>query len=270
MKKLFLVSIMALGELAAESLSVVPYVANIKYIDSSKKNGDLVGTYLGYGDLSYFTEFDYAHTNIKYIDPTLKDLKQDDFLLTYASYNMETMTKFGVHYINTTDTNLGDGMIYMGAVENYFWEYYDKVKIGLEGYLSDYKVGGSIKQLTPYASYQKAISYDTSNNFGLKVNYISSSKNYTSYEVEDTINYRNLATTFRYFTGKMKTGVKDSGSTVYNTEDILQNGYSFKMSYKLFYNLSMSGSYGKNFFKEDGSSVQSSNSVLSGSIVYSF
>ena len=56
----------------------------------------------------------------------------------------------------------------------------------------------------------------------LKANYVHIDKyvdqDYLSFELEDTLYYKKFFTTFKGYIGKMKTGVKNSGNTIYNNK----------------------------------------------------
>ncbi len=276
MKKKILISLGLASQLLAEVTTVIPYVADIQFtkdsLQSPKDSGKILGTYLSYGDLSYLLEFDYAKTNIGYKDSTVSDLTQDDLTLAYSAYGPKFMWKAGIHKINTTDTGLGDGIVYLGTIGNYFWDNYDKYSLGIEGYYSDYKNGSGniVTQFTPYGSFSKSISIEARNDLTLKLNYIDNETTYISYEADNTFYYRNSSTTIKYYTGEMKTGIKDGGNTVFNSKDILLNGYGLKFGYTLFKDATVSASYGKNYFKVSSTSPKASNAVTVASFQYSF
>ena len=193
------------------------------------------------------------------------------------------MVKGGIHHINTTDTDLGDANVFIGAIGGYHWRGYDKHNYGLEGYYSTYKDGKDensvakkidIIQFTPYYRFSKAININTRDNIGFKINHIVANdyntKNYTSYEVENTLYYKKFFTTIKVYGGKMKTGIKDSGNTVYNSKDLLKDGYSIKLGYYVKRNLLLSVSYAVNNFKEYGKTVEASNHVTVATLTYSF
>lgn len=287
MKKIILSSlVIASGLLASDVSTILPYVATINYDNtdkSTKDRGILGGIYISNGNLDYLTEFNYSHTDISYKDSNLTNLKQDDFTLTFAKYYKAFIVKGGIHYVSTTDTDLGDGTVIIGEFGGYSWRGYDKYSYGLEGYYSYYKDGFDendiakkigIIQFTPYYRFSKYLDSNTRNTFVVKVNHIIAndyiSKSYTSYEVENTLSYRKLSTTLKAYGGKMKTGVKDSGHTVYNTKDLLKDGYSIKFGYSINKDLRFSASYAVNNFEEFGQTGETSNSVALAALSYSF
>ena len=276
MKKIILGSLVIVS-CFADVTTVLPYVATINYDSSvnksAKDKGMVSGVYASKGNMYYLVELDYAHTDISYKDSNESNLIQDDFTITYSKYYLKHMVKGGIHHISTSDTDLGDGDVLMAAVSGYHWKGYDKYSYGVEGYYSYYK-DVSITQITPNFSYSKAININTRNNIGFKVNYIMaddySTKDYTSFEVEDTLYYKKIFTTIKAYGGKMKTGVKDSGFTVYNSRDLLKTGYSLKVGYYAKKNLTLSASYSINTFEEDGKTEDGSNSVIVATLSYSF
>ena len=287
MKKIIVGSLILVGSLLAkDSITVVPYYGTINYkndVTSLKDDGQILGTYFSMGNLGYLVELDYANTKIKYKDVLIEDLKQDDVTLTYAKYNKSVMFKGGIHYIDTTDSDLGDGEIIIGQVGGYLWKGYNKHSYGVEGYYSIYSDGHDengieknidVIQLTPYYQYSKAININTRNVIGLKVNYQNinayNQKNYTSFEVEDTLYYKKVYGTVKAYGGEMKTGVKDGGYTVFNTKDLMKDGYSLKLGYFVNKSLSLSASYANNNFKETGQTEDTSNDIIVGTLSYSF
>jgi len=287
MKKIIVGSLLFVATLLAEdSITVVPYYGNIEYksdATSLKDDGQILGTYFSMGNLGYLVELDYANTEIKYKDARSEELKQNDITLTYAKYEKSIMFKGGIHHIDTTDTDLGDGEVIIGQVGGYRWKGYDKHSYGVEGYYSIYADGHDeneilkeieVIQLTPYYQYSKAINLNTRNVIGLKVNYQNADayeqKSYTSFEVEDTLYYKKVYGTVKAYGGEMKTGVKDGGHTVFNTKDLMKDGYSLKLGYYLNKNLSLSASYANNNFEETGQQEETSNEIIVGTVSYSF
>jgi len=285
--KIFLGSLVAVSSLFAEVTTFLPYGANINYTNdgtkSAKKDGTISGLYFSYGNLSYLLELDASHTNIKYKDSTTSDLKQNDFTFAYSGYYPTWKYKIGFHYIDTTDNDLRDGDVLITEIGGYQSYGYDKFSYGLEGYYSYYKDGTDengvrkkikIYQGTPYMGFSKAIDINTRNNIKIKLNYVSS-KDYSttsckSYELEDTLYYKKFYTTLKIYGGKMKSGVKDGGHTVYNTKDLLKDGYSFKVGYFIDKNFAVSASYAKNNFEEYGKSGEASNDIAVATLTYKY
>ncbi len=287
MKRIILGSLVVASSLIGDTVTLLPYTGMIDYdsdaTKSAKKDGTINGIYASVGNLSYLLEVDYTATDIKYKDANTANLKQDDFTVTYAKYYKDYMLKGGIHHISTTDTDLGDANILIGAIGGYHWNGYDKYSYGLEGYYSNYKDGHDeneiakdieIMQFTPYYSFSKAININTRNIIKFKINHIIANdyatKNYTSYEIADTLYYKKFFTTIKAYGGKMKTGVKDNGNTVYNSKDLLKDGYSIKLGYNIQTNLSISASYAINNFEEYGQTDETSNNVTVATLTYSF
>ena len=287
MKKVILGSLVLLSSLFAEdTITALPYYGTINYkgdTSTLKDDGTIMGTYFSMGNLGYLVELDYTNTNISYKNPAIDNLKQDDITLTYASYAENLMFKSGMHYVSTTDVDLGDGEVLIGQLGGYHWNGYDKHSYGLEGYYSIYPDGHDengvkksiqVMQFTPYYQYSQAINLNTRNVIGLKINYQNANayekQDYASFELEDTLYYKKFYATVKAYGGEMKTGVKDGGHTIYNTKDLIKDGYSLKMGYYLTKELSMSASYSINNFKEVGQVEDTSNDIIVGTLSYSF
>ncbi len=288
MKKLLLGTTLIASALMAEVTTVTPYGGTIDYgndaTKSFKDKATLVGAHMSIGTLAYLLEADYSRITTKYLDSTTPDLKQDDITLAYSKYNAKTMFKVGVHYINTNDKQLEDGIIGIVALGGYKYFGYDKLSYGVEGYYSYYKNGHdenyaevkkiNIFQETPYISYYKSIDINWGNTFVLKGNfqqakdYVKTS--YSSFEISDTIFYKSFFTTLKYYNGEMRTGVKDGGMTVYNTLDLMKSGYDIKLGYYISKSTVVSVSYAQNTYTEYGLVTDNTNSIAIASLNYSF
>jgi hypothetical protein len=191
------------------------------------------------------------------------DLDQDDITITFSKYFSNWMFKIGNHNISTNDPLLEDGNVIITAVGGYTFNWYSKFSYGLEGYYSTYSDGQdelndsksiSIIQYTPYFSFFKSFSINLKNNISVKYNYQQASDyvkdNYESYEISDTIYYKNFFTSLKYYDGKMRTGVKDGGFTVMNSLDLMKDGFDVKMGYYLSANSIIALSYGENNYQE--------------------
>jgi hypothetical protein len=287
MKKTILGSLLVTSALMADVTTVLPYIANIKYDTdikkSAKHDGEIKGFYSSIGNLGYLVEVDYSTTNIKYKDLATSNLKQNDLTVAYAKYYPSYMIKGGIHRVSTTDTDLGDTNVFIGAISGYEWIGYDKYEFGVEGYYSRYKDGHdengiakniNISQITPFYKFSQAINVNTSNIVSLKINHILANRyqttNYTSYELENTLNFKKFFTTLKINAGKMKTGVRDSGHTVYNSKDLYKDAYSIKVGYNFRANFAVAMSYVVNHFEEYGLEEESSTKVTVATVKYSF
>ena len=285
-KKIVLMSSLVATSLFGEVATILPYYANIDYAtnNSIKDKGTLGGVYMSYGNLNYLVDLDVASTTIDYKDPTLfSTLKQTDVTASYAQYFPTFMYKIGIHNINTTDTDLGDGNTLITALGGYKYYGYDKLTYGLEGYWTRYGSGHddngvaqtiNIYQATPYIGYSKAIDINSRNNLDVKLNYIYASKfntkDYTSLNVVDTYYYKNFYSAINGYTGRMKAAVQDGGHTVYNLKDLVKNGYGVKFGYYLSKDLNLDVSYNRNNFVENGFIDDTSNNIFVTSLRYSF
>ena len=265
MKKIILGSVLAISTMFAEVVTVLPYAGLIDY-DSDKSIKDkatLLGVHASVGTLKYLLEADYSHIATEYKDSAIDDLSQDDMTLAYGRYFDNFMFRIGDHYISTNDEQLGDGNIIIAGLGAYNFDGYDKYSYGVEGYYSTYSDGHdesfnkksiSITQFTPYLSFYKYFNENMTNTIVLKMNYEIASDyeddSYTSYEISDTFGYKHFFSTLKYYDGEMRTGVKDGGFTVFNTLDLLNDGFDVKLGYYLTPNATVSISYGENNYEE--------------------
>ena len=294
MKKIILGAALLSSCLFAEVVTVLPYGGMIDYgADSTKTFKDkatLLGVHATVGDLNYLVEADYAHIGTKYISSlNLEDLKQDDITLVYGQYYSSFMFRVGAHYVSTNDDQLKDGIIGIATLGGYNYYGYDKLSYGLEGYYSYYNKGHDedylteksigIMQFTPYLSYYKAINTDWGNTVALKMNYQIASDyvddSYSSYELSDTLFYKSFFTTLSAYTGESRTIVKDSGMTVFNTLDLMKDGWSVKLGYYFTKDAVFSLSYGENTYREFDQALSlitqdNTSSVALASFSYSF
>ena len=287
MKKIILGTLLISSSAFCDSSTILPYGGLINYDNSTdgsaKDEGKIAGVYFSEGDLNHLWELDYARTVINYKDTTLSDLKQNDITLTYSRYLTNYMYKIGYHNISTSDTDLGDAHTLMLGIGGYKWKGYDKISYGLESYYTLFKDGHDdlgisknidILQLSPNFTYSKAINVNTRNNITLKGNYIYAGdyqdNNYFSAELEDTLYYKKFFTTASGYVGEMKTGIKSGAHTVYNTKDLLKNGYGLKVGYYFKPNLSATIGYSIDNFKEYQKTVDTSSSATVATLTYSF
>jgi len=267
MKKIILGSLLIASSMFAEVITVLPYAGQIDYDNSNTKSvkdkGTLLGFHASVGTLKYLLEADYSHISTEYKDSTLDDLSQDDITVAYSKYYDNFMFRIGDHYINTNDTQLGDGNVIIASLGGYNWDGYDKYSYGIEGYYSLYSDGHdesytkttiNILQFTPYVSFYKYFNKNMTNTIVLKMNYEIApdyvEDTYTSYEISDTFGYKKIFTTLKYYNGEMRSGIKDGGFTVFNTLDLLNDGFNIKIGYYLTPNATLSISYGENNYEE--------------------
>ena len=267
--------------------TVVPYFGGIGYENSANKSikdkSLFGGLYASIGNLSYLSEFSYGYLNTSYKNGIVADLKQHDIAFMHSKYYRSYMFKGGLHYINTNDTVLGDGIILITALGGYTFKAYEKYSYGVEGYYSHYKDGHdengvqksiSMVQFTPYFGFYKAIDINNKNSLNIKFNYEIASdyakKSYSSFEVSDTYYYRRLFSTLKACFGEMKTGVKDGGIVVYNSLDLKKSGYSLRVGYYLKNHFIISASYGIDSYREYLKSEDAKNDTALFSLSYRY
>jgi hypothetical protein len=278
-KKVIIGSAIIASCLFGEVISILPYGGHITYDKNKKKSGkdtaNLTGVHASIGSLSYLVEVDYSKFAGKFKDITyknfvgeskkivIKDLDQEDIAFAGSMYFTNFMFKIGDHIVNTNDPLLKDGNVAFVAIGGYNFVGYDKYSYGVEGYYSKYSDGQDelnvrksivVTQFTPYLSFYKSFSYNFKNIISAKYNYQQAGDyvedSYSSYEISDTIYYKNFFTTLKYYGGEMKTGVKDGGFTVMNTLDLMKNGYDVKLGHYISVNSTFTLSYGQNNYQE--------------------
>ena len=301
MKKIILGSLLCANVLMAEVATITPYGGYVDYgsdLDKSyKDHAQFYGASMTYGDLSYLIEADYMHFATKYkSDYDIRDMNQDDTLLVFGKYYSNFMFRVGIHYISTNDVQLDDGYIGILTLGGYkFLEKGSKFSYGLNTYYSYYEDGHDEKsdamndktksigilQFSPYLSYYN-ISGDWSNTAELKGHFEFANdydkSDYSSFELKDTVFYKSFYTSLKYYNGEMRTGVKNGGSVVYNTLDLMKNGYEVGMGYYFTKDVSLNAKYSQNTMREyDSANTQTrefdkdnTNSVYVVSLSYSY
>ena len=258
----------------ADVVSVTPMIGKIQYDDSLSKSlkndASLLGLRTKITNKSYIFDIAYSYSDIKYKESqNIDDLNQHDLSLIYISKNSKYALKIGGHYINNNESDtykdLGTGYIGIAGLEAY--QSFNQVKFtyGVEAYYSVYPTAHSDKstaytllidvvQFTPYLKYSLVLNQSLRNDLSFNINAIASTQytdpGYLSYEVKDTLVYRNFYAVLRAFVGEMKSGVKEGGLEVMNTKDLYTSAYSLKVGYYLSPTLALDFSYGINFYQE--------------------
>lgn len=283
MKKLVSLGLIAGALFAKEVTTIVPYYAVLDYGNkSSKDNGNIKGIYFSNGTLNYLFEFAYSKTDIKYKNSATPNLIQDEITAIYSNYFVNKSFKIGIHSNSTTDTDLQNGNTLIFGASGWKWlGYYSKLTFGADFYTSYYANGKDLKyktakvrvnQISPFISYYKAYK-SFLNTITFKLNYEKISaydESLTSYELKDNFAKGKFYAEAEIFTGKMRTGIKDNGFTVYNSKDKYKNSYKIKAGYYLKSNLKADISYTYNKFDEFGNQKDTTNSVIVATVSYSF
>jgi hypothetical protein len=273
--------------LMADVTTLLPYAANIQYdsevTKSLKDKGTIAGLYFSHGNLDYLFELDYAKTDISYKNSATSNLVQDDITIAYSRFTENYFMKFGLHHINTTDTDLGNGNTYMLSLGEFSWDGYDKSSYTLEAFYSVYNDGFdqngiakkiSLLQICPSMTFSNVIDVNTRNNLHIKVNYITTNdyndNNYLSFEIQDTLYYKNFFINGKFMGGEMISGVRDGGNTVINNKDILKTGYGVKLGYYFNANNILTVGYDVNHYSEYLSTEDGSYSVALLTYTYTF
>jgi len=272
MKNKTILSLALLGaisgtQLFADKAVLTPYggrINNSSSVSQSIKDySSIGGAHVAFSNLEYSFEADYAHVTTTYKDNDIPQLSQDDIAISYSKYNSHYMLGGGLHYTDTTDKELGNGIVGFVKAEGYQIGKHDRFSYGVEAYFSYYGQGhneaylersAKIFQLTPYIRYYTD-SGDISNTAELKsyaqYSFNYSKKNYFTVEVSDTVYYKDFHITGSYYNGEMRTGVKNGGFVVYNTMDLYKEGYGISTGYQYKpYDISFQMSYTRNSFRE--------------------
>jgi len=289
MKKLLISTTLIATSLLAEVVTILPYGATISYNKEAEKSikdsSTLYGVHTSVGTLSYLLEFDYAKFQTTYKDPTFEKLNQDDISIAYGKYFTNFMLRAGAHYIKSNDVFLGDGYSIFASLGGYNYFGYNKLEYGLDNYYTTFAKGRdelntdgikpiNIIQLSPYLSYYKAFNLNWGNTLVLRYNYQIAKdyiqESYGSFELSDTIFYKQSFLTLKGYSGEMRTGVKDSGFTVINTLDLMKSGYGIKLGYTFAYTTTVTLSYDTNTFREVGLTQDGTSEAIVASLNYRF
>ncbi|MDQ7068370.1 MAG: hypothetical protein Q9M40_10600 [Sulfurimonas sp.] len=278
MIKLFLLSIILSVYAYAEAISILPYGGNLSYDGdnnkSVKERASLYGVHITKGTLEYLLEFDFLKTDIRHKDVNLENLSQNDLSFAYGRYFKSYMYRGGFHYISTNDPILGGGFVGFVSLGGYKYLGYDKYTYGVEAYYSRYTSRVAVTQFTPYFTAYNALSLYWGSGFSVKANYQLTpdyvKESYLSFDVSETLYYKSIYLTLRGYGGEMVTGVKDSGFTVINTQDLMKTGYGVKFGYHFTPAAIFSLSYDVNNYEEIDLIEEGSSSLVMASFYYGF
>ncbi len=298
MKKIVIILFLIVNSSFAEVVSVIPYVGYMSYnkdVKKSLKDKSVIdGIYANVGTLSYLLEFNYSHLDTTYkSEVTDINLNQNDFTLNYSQYGPRAMYKLGVHYTDTNDIVLGNALVIIASVGGYTYKGYDKYSYGVNMYYSLYKNGRdenqalfdsngnyilgsstSILQLSPYFSYFNSISINSSNlvyarvDYQYAFNYIQ--QNYLTFSLGDTYYYKSFFVDMNGYKGEMRSGIKNSGISLYNSLNLMKYGLALKLGYYLTPALVASVSYSTNVYQEYSLTKDTRNSIGVASLNYRF
>ncbi len=298
MKKIFIILFLVVNSLFAEVVSVIPYFGYMSYsqdVNKSLKDSSVIdGIYANVGTLSYLLEFNYSHLDTTYkSEITDVNLNQNDFTLNYSQYGTSSMYKLGVHYTDTNDIVLGNALVIIGSLGGYTYKVYDKYSYGVDMYYSLYKDGRdenqalfdangnyifgsltSIMQLSPYFSYFDSISINSSNLVYARVDYQYAfdyvEQNYFTLSLGDTYYYKSFFVDINGYKGKMRSGIKNGGISLYNSLNLMKYGLALKLGYYLSPVLVVNLSYSTNVYQEYSLEKDTRNSIGVTSLNYRF
>lgn len=260
----------------AEVNTILPYSGLLDYGDESeKKNGQINGLYFSGGNLSYLFEADYSQTEIAYKkNSNIEDLMQSNLVIAYSFYFEKYTAKGGIHNIDTSDKDLGDGIMIMGGVGRYSYSLSVQKSFGVDGYYTFYEGESSkrsndnthVFQITPYFTYSKAFDLYKKNIFSIKANYQFipkyDEKEHISFELSDTLYYNKSYCSAGFFEGSLNSGVRDGGFTVYNSKDKINSIYSIKAGYYFTPAVDASLKYAVTNMLESGTNEATNNAIV--------
>jgi hypothetical protein len=299
MKKLLMGTLLISAAAYADVATVLPYYGQVNYDNAPEKSlkdtSKFGGVYTSVGNLGYLFEFAYNYFDTDYKDTVpASNLKQHDLTMVYSKYYPHYMIKGGLHYINNNEKvtfrDLGDGLVGIVGVAGYTIDSTSKTTYGLDIYYSRYSSAHNdttktyttsvdLWQFTPYIEYGHTFSENVGNKVGLKVNMIRANDykddSYVSYELSDTLTYKNAYLTLSYMGGDMKSGVRDNGFSVYNTKDLYSDSYSAKLGYNMTKNLNASINYTVNDYQEFNAATlqllpEGKNTIIYAALSYTF
>jgi hypothetical protein len=268
---LCLASFLSLPTMAATSL--LGYSIPIDYASESKADTTVIGGYgyFGYNNESVEIEYD----RVSRADNG--DLYQQDYLGIYTYYGLPyTRLKAGLHYVQSSDLGI-DGAVYIaGASFDQVSLYgYKSATVGLDLYSSNYTDDTKVFQVTPYMTsyFQPAWPfgyYDVTTK--LNIVSISGTNPETFKGVETALTYQlyPLAFSVKAWFGESKYGVFSGGHVVYNTSDLLKDGYGVSATYSFFPALSMTVGYQLNHLQVAGDSDMTTVSKVTYMLGYNF
>ena len=280
----------------AEVTTILPFKASLKYGDkSTKEKGIINGFYISNGTLNYLTEFAYSHTDIEHKNTATNNLVQDEVTMVYTKFNPNYSLKIGLHTNSTTDVDLQNGNTLILGTTIWKWFGYDKLTFGLDYYTTYYVNGKDLNgTATPIRVHQVSPSLTYFKNIGTFNNTLSIKGNFTkvegyiidkttetttnetkedefealnSVEVKNTFAYKSLYLELGYFSGKLRTGIRDAGMTVYNSKDIIKQSASAKIGFNIAGTLNTSVGYTATTFDEYGGILDNTKDVTNKAMV---
>lgn len=250
---LFLTCVFLSAEISAASF--LGYSVPINYTSESKADTTVLGGYgyFGYNVQSVEIEYD----RVSRADNG--DLYQQDYVGIYTYYGVPyTRLKAGFHYVQSADAGV-DGTVYIaGAAFDQVSLYgYKSATVGLDLYSSNYTDDTKVLQFSPYMTsyFQPAWPFGYYD-FTTKLNFISISG--TSSEslngIETALNY-NLypwKLSAKAWFGHARYGMFSGGNVLYNTADLLRDGYSLSATYSFSPALTLTLGYQFQYLQADG------------------
>ncbi len=277
------IGLLGMGATFAQSINVsfAPYVTYINYSGSKvKKNGvaaTAVATISLEKGLDIFSlGYGYTHLNYK---ANYGSWNQNDYTVSYTTYRLYPwFFGAGFHYIATPNNDFSQkgkiGFLTVGYTQRYKWD------LSLFTSYSDYKQGVAAFEIRPsygvysWSDYYSGIYFSVDGTYinvkGTKTletskrNYVSAGASITFFKIGS------YSVKLSGWGGQRLLMVDDAGFVVYNLRERYKYGGSLQATYYIAKNLSVSGIFGYNRYKEieTGSNVDVTTFTVS--VSYSF
>jgi len=268
---LCLTSFLALPTMAATSL--LGYSVPIDYTSTGKTDTTVIG---GYGYFGYNAE----SVEIEYDRVTETNggaLYQQDFVGIYTNYGLPyTRLKAGMHYVQSAGEGV-DGSVYIaGAAFDQVTLYgYRSATLGLDLYASTYTDSTNVIQVSPYiTSYFQPVwpfgYYDLTTKLNIIAISGATPETLKGVETELSYNFYPWKLSAKAWFGESKYGVYSGGNVVYNTADLLREGYGAFATYSFSPALSIKLGYQVQNLQVAGESAISQVSKLQYMLGYNF
>jgi len=245
MKKIIAFLLLTFTSLVALDITLVPFVANNSYSDSSKSNSSTKGLYTNFKTPTYSIEFCYENENIDTNSSTTPTINQTDYTLAYnyiidenyktkvlynqISNNLDTNSKTTVYLLGLSYAQKGSFSLGLNISESIYddtalvddiYQISPSFKITFGDYEST--MGKYILELNADGFYPKGVDSNSS--------YL---KNSSSFGFSLKQYKGDFSNKFSYYKGNRLFGVSDGGFSVNNLNDLYTSGISFSSRYKI-------------------------------------
>ncbi len=242
---------------AAQSITLMPYTAQLTYVDSTTKDtGSISGIY-GFWGMGLSHSLDFALESTSFTSLTGTATAQQNNALVYTYYSSYTSKyRFGTHGVTGDDANTTGGRaMSVGTTYSKYGSFAADLDVYSTTY-GDYAVydsaysltgtGLSVTQITPKIAvpfdYGKYVLNAEANIINLSAAPLGSETSYTSATFGLGVYRMRWSTNLDIYAGKEAFAVRDSGFTLYNSSSVYKSGAklsgAFYYSYQTHYFLS--------------------------------